>query len=150
VNAEGRDKHMVSIKNDKKAIVLALLQELSEYVTVTCNGDRTLILSSGFDATNENSSSSNLAPSVELLEVVLGAAGVVTTRAKNVIGARAYVHQYTKEQPNTNTEWIGIGSSTSYYTFEGLSSDKRYWFRVVVIGNRGQRGYSPVISRVIQ
>jgi hypothetical protein len=105
VNAEGRDKHMVSIKNDKKAIVLALLQELAEYVTVTCNGDRTLILSSGFDATNANSSGSNLPPSAELVEVELGAAGVATTRAKNVTGAKAYVHQYCKEQPNTNTEW---------------------------------------------
>ena len=149
-NAESRDKHMVSIKNDKKAIVLALLQELAEYVTVTCNGDRTLILSSGFDTTNASSSGSNLPPSVELLEVELGAAGVATTRAKNVIGVRAYVHQYAKEQPNTNTEWIGIGSTTSYYTFEGLSSDKRYWFRVTIVGNRGQRAYSPVVSRVIQ
>ncbi len=149
-NAEGRDKQMVSIKNDKKAIVLALLQELAAYVTVTCNGDRTQILSSGFDVTNANSSGSNLLPSIEGLEVILGPAGEATTRAKNVAGAKAYVHQYTKEQPGLNTEWIGIGSSTSSYTFEGLSSDKRYWFRVVAIGTDGQRGYSPVVSRVIQ
>ena len=149
-NAEGRDKQMVSVKNDKKAIVLALLQELSEYVTVTCNGNRTMILSSGFDATNATSSGSNLPPSIELLEVDLGSPGEATTRAKNVTGAKAYVHQYTKEAPGLNTEWIGIGSSTSSYTFEGLSSDKRYWFRVVAIGTDGKRGYSPVVSRVIQ
>jgi hypothetical protein len=47
VKAKGRDKELVSIKNDKKAILLALLAELAEYVTSTCNGDRTLILSSG-------------------------------------------------------------------------------------------------------
>lgn len=150
VNAEGRDKQMVSIKNDKKAIVLALLQELAEYVTETCKGDRTLILSSGFDVTNATSGGSNLPPSVELLEVELGLPGEATTRAKNITGAKAYVHQYTKEQPSLSTEWIGIGSSTSSYTFEGLSSDKRYWFRVVAIGTDGQRGYSPVVSRVIQ
>jgi len=150
VNAEGRDKQMVSIKNDKKAIVLALLQELATYVTETCKGDRTLILSSGFDATNVTGNSSNLPPSIELLEVELSSPGVAITRAKNVTGAKAYVHQYTKEQPGLNTEWIGIGSSTSSYTFEGLSSDKRYYFRVVAIGTDGQRGYSPVVSRVIQ
>ncbi len=148
--AEGRDKQMVSIKNDKKAIVLALLQELSEYVTVICKGDRTLILSSGFDVTNATSGGSNLPPSVELLEVDLGSPGEATTRAKNVTGAKAYVHQYTKEPPSLNTEWIGIGNSASSYTFEGLSSDKRYWFRVVAIGTDGQRGYSPVVSKVIQ
>lgn len=149
-NAEGRDKQMVSIKNDKKANMLAKLQELCDYVTVTSNGDRTLILSSGFDVTNATSSGSNLPPSIEMLDVELGPSGDATTRAKSVTGAKGYVHQYAKEQPSMNTEWIGIGSSHSNYTFEGLASDKRYWFRVVAIGTDGQRGYSPVVSRVIQ
>jgi len=149
VKAEGRDKQMVSIKNDKKAIMLALLQELSEYVTVTCKGDRTLILSSGFDVAGENSGN-NLPPSIEILEVELGQSGEATTRVKNVTGVKAYVHQYTKEPPGLNTEWIGEGSSDGIHTFEGLVSDKRYWFRVVVIGTNKQRGYSPVVSRVIQ
>jgi len=149
VKAEGRDKQMVSIKNDKKAIMLALLQELSEYVTVTCKGDRTLILSSGFDVTGENNGNT-LPPSIEILEVELGASGEATTRIKNITGAKAYVHQYTKEPPGVNTEWIGEGSSEGSHTFNGLVSDKRYWFRVVAIGYNKQRGYSPVVSRVIQ
>ncbi|AEV98200.1 hypothetical protein A4D02_35225 [Niastella koreensis] len=150
VKAEGRDKQMVSIKNDKKAIVLAYLQELSDYVTVTCNNDRTLILGSGFDATNEIIGSSYPTPSIEILEVELGAPGEVTTRAKKVSGIVAYVHQYTKELPSINTEWIGIGSNQNSHTFEGLISDKRYWFRIVAIGTDGRRGYSPVVSKVIQ
>jgi hypothetical protein len=149
-NAGGRDKQMVSIKNDKKANMLVKLQELCNYVTVTCNNDKSLILSSGFDATNATSADSNLPPSVETLEVVLGTSGDATTRAKSITGAKGYVHQYTKEQPTMNTEWIGEGSSKSRHTFEGLASEKRYWFRIVVIGTNGQRGYSPVVSRVIQ
>jgi hypothetical protein len=149
-NAEGRDKQMVSIKNDKKANLLVKLQELCEYVTVTCKGDRTLILSSGFDATNAANSDSNLPTAIEILDVVLGSSGEATTRVKNVTSAKGYVHQYTKEQPTMNTEWIGEGSSKGSHTFEGLTSNQRYWFRVVAIGNNGQRGYSPVVSRVIQ
>jgi hypothetical protein len=148
VKAQGRDKEMVSIKNDKKAILRALLAELAEYVTTTCNGDRTLILSSGFDVTEERSS--RPAPSVETLEVELGLPGEATTRIRNIGGAKAYVHQYTTEMPGPNTAWIGEGSSHRYYTFRGLSSDKRYWFRVVAIGSNGQRAYSPVVSRAIQ
>lgn len=150
VNAKSGDKKMVSIKNDKKAIVLALLQELGEYVTVTAKNDRTLILSSGFDATNESNSDSNLSPSIEKLEVALGQSGEATTRSKNVKGAKAYVHQYATAPPGVNTEWVGQGSSQSSYTFTGLASDKRYWFRVVAIGRNGETGYSPVVSRVIQ
>jgi hypothetical protein len=148
-NAKGRDKKMVSIKNDKKAIVLDLLQQLADYVTVKCKGDRTMILSSGFDATSEDSGN-NEPPSIGLLEVELGQSGEATTRAKNVTGAKAYVHQYTKEPPGLNTEWIGEGSSSINHSFEGLTSDKRYWFRVVAIGINKQRAYSPVISKVIQ
>jgi hypothetical protein len=150
VNAKSGDKKLVSIKNDKKAIVLALLVILAEYVTVTAKGDRTLILSSGFDATNESSSDSNLPPSIEMLEVELGQAGEATTRTKNVTGAKAYVHQYTTTPPGIQTEWVGQGSSQGTYTFKGLASDKRYWFRVVAIGRSGEIGVSPVVSRVIQ
>jgi len=146
--AEGRDKKMVSIKNDKKAIGLELLQQLADYVTATTKGDRTLILESGFDVTSENRGTA--APSIEKLEVALGQSGEATTRVKNVTGVKAYVHQYTKEPPGVNTEWIGVGSSSISHTFEGLTSDKRYWFRVVVIGFNKQKAYSTVVSKVIQ
>jgi hypothetical protein len=149
VNALSGDKKKVSIKNDKKAIILALLQILADYVTVKSKGDRTLILSGGFDVAGENGSS-NAVPSIETLEVELGNAGEATTRAKNTTGVKAYVHQYTKEPPGVHTEWIGVGSSQGEHTFEGLTSDKRYWFRVVVVGTNNQRAYSQVVSRVIQ
>jgi len=148
VNAEGRDKQMVSIKNDKKANALALLQELSEYVTVICKGDRTLMLSSGFDVTSE--SRSNITPSIEKLEVETGEAGVATIRTRKVTGVKAYIHQYTTESPGLNTVWVQEGSSQGSHTFQGLSSDKRHWFRVVAIGYDKQKAYSPIVSKVIQ
>jgi hypothetical protein len=149
-SAETGDKKMVSIKNDKKVRVQNLLQVLADYVTVKSNGDRTLILSSGFDVSTESRSNKNVPPSIGKLEVELGQSGEATTRVKNVTGAKAYVHQYTKEPPGVNTEWIGVGSSSINHTFEGLTSDKRYWFRVAAIGRNGQRIYSAVVSRVIQ
>jgi hypothetical protein len=149
LNAQGGDKKMVSIKNDKKAIILALLQALADYVTVKSKGDRTLILSSGFDV-NERRSTRNMAPAIGKLEVELGEAGVVTIRTKDVTGVKAYIHQYTTEAPGLNTVWHQEGSSQGEHIFEGLSSDKRYWFRVVAIGYNKQRALSPVVSRVIQ
>jgi hypothetical protein len=148
-NAKGRDITMVSIKNDKKAIALNLLQEVADYVTLKSKGDRTLILTSGFYVSNETIKR-NQPPSIEKLEVDLGQAGEATTRVKNVTGVKAYIHQYTTEQPTLNTVWAGMGTSLGSYTFEGLLSDKRYWFRVVVVGTNDQRAFSPVVSRVIQ
>ena len=41
---------LTSIKNDKRAALVALLRQLASYVQVTCNGDLTVLLSSGFPA----------------------------------------------------------------------------------------------------
>jgi hypothetical protein len=150
VNALSGDKKQVSIKNDRKVIILALLQVLADYVTVKSNGDRTLILSSGFDVSNERRSNKNLPPSIEKLEVELGEAGVATIRTKEVTAVKAYIHQYTTEPPSINTVWVGDGSSYGDHTFSGLSSGKQYWFRVVAIGFKKQRAFSPVVSRFIQ
>jgi hypothetical protein len=149
-NAETGDKKQVSIKNDKKVRVQNLLQELAEYVTVKSNGDRTLILSSGFDVSNESRTKKNLPPSIEKLEVELGEAGVATIRTKDVTAVKAYIHQYTTEPPSINTVWVGDGSSYGDHTFSGLSSGKQYWFRVVAIGFKKQKAFSPIVSRFIQ
>ena len=147
VNAKSRDKEWVAIKGNKKVRILALLEELAQHVIVTCKGDRALILSSGFDVTDEQTS--RPAPAIETLNVELGAPGEATIRVRNITGTIAYVHQYATEPPGLNTVWISEESSIRNHTFKGLTSDKRYWFRVIAIG-RGQKAYSPVISRSIQ
>jgi hypothetical protein len=149
VNAEGRDKKMVSIKNDKKAFALDLLQQLADYVTATAKGDKTLILESGFDVTSEDRGITP-PPSIEKLEVELGLPGEVIIRTKKPTGVKAYIHQYTMEPPGLNTIWTGEPSSEGNYTFQGLTSEKRYWFRVVAIGYNKQKAFSTVVSRVIQ
>jgi hypothetical protein len=149
-DALSRDKFMVATKDKLKEIVLALLQELVDYVTATCKGDRSKILSSGFDVNSEYGNGNKRPPSIKKMEVELGPPGEVNIRVRNVTNAIAFVHQFTTEPPNIHTRWFGEGSSLSSYTFQGLSSGERHWFRVVAIGYYGQRGYSPVITRIIQ
>lgn len=146
--AKSRDKEWVAIKNGSKSHMLVLLEEVADYVTAICKGDLALILSSGLDVTDDQNGSN--APSAETLEVILGAPGEATTRVKNVTGAVSYVHQFATEQPGPNTVWNSEGTTSSSYTFTGLSSDKRYWFRVVVVGRKHRKAYSPVVSRSIQ
>ena len=148
VRAKSRDKEWVAIKNNKKALILALLEELAEYVIATCKDDRALILSSGFDVTDEQSGRAVTA--IEALDIVLGAPGEATLRVKTATGTLSYIHQYATEPPSPNTVWHSEGSTTGNYTFTGLTSDKRYWFRVVAVGRRGRKAYSPVVSRSIQ
>lgn len=146
--ARNRDKEWVAVKNTKKAKVLALLEEVAAYVIATCKGDRGLILSSGFNATDEQKGS--VKPFIGSLVVELGNQGEAILRAKNQKGAVSYMHQYTTELPGPNTVWYSEPSTTGNHTFTGLYSDKRYWFRVVAVARKGQKAYSPVVSRSIQ
>lgn len=148
-NALGRDMEMVANKNKIKETIIRLLQELADYVTATSKGDKGMMLSSGFEV-SEDTGNKGLLAKIEILEVETGASGEATTRVKNAKGARAYIHQYTTEQPTPKTIWYSEGCGLSRYTFKGLTSEKRHWFRVVAIGSGMQRTISPVVSRVIQ
>jgi len=148
-DSRNRDKYYVSLKNDLKAEVLELLHQLADYVTVISKGDRTTMLSSGFNVNNTNGTNKQ-PPTIEILEIDLEVTGQATTRVRKVTNAIAFVHQYTAEPPTKDTIWVSEGTSLSNYTFDGLKSDKRYWFRVVAIGYYGLRGYSDIVSKVIQ
>lgn len=89
-------------------------------------------------------------PVIEELEVELGAPGEATTQVKRVRRARANMHQYTTEPPTEETVWASEGSKDPNYTFSGLNSTAKYWFRVVAISQDGERVYSPIVTKVIQ
>ncbi len=121
---------------------------MAAYVIATCKGDRGLILSSGFNATDEQKGS--VKTFIGSLEVELGTQGEAILHAKDQKGAVSYMHQYATELPGPNTVWYSEGSTTGDHAFTGLFSDKRYWFRVIAIGRKGQKAFSPIVSRSIQ
>lgn len=147
-NAKGRDIIAVCLKNDKKAELISLLTEVAEYVTLTCKGDRLKLLSSGFPISGARVT--QIDQVIQQLEVEIGAPGVATTQIKRLRGARIYMHQYTTEPPTSETVWHSELSKHPYYTYSGLNSMEKYWFRVVAINRDGETIESPVIVRVIQ
>ena len=150
VSIAGRnDRTLSSAKNDKKAVLTRLLDELADYVTVTSNGDRTKLLSSGFDITGEKSDS-QLLPPIEALTVEIGPPGEATSRVRRVPGARSYIHQCTPDPITPDSQWTSETITESHHTFMNLQSVTRYWFRVIAIGKGKQSVYSPLVSRVIQ
>lgn len=147
-NAKSRETLAVSIKKDLKAELIAKLTKLAAYVTATCNGDRTMLLSSGFPISGEKADVA--APTISKLDVELGPPGIITIRIKRMGGIRAYFHQYATESPTADTSWKSETTLQASHTFSGLTSGKTYWLRVVVLSSTGQMVYSPVESRIIQ
>ena len=150
ISLAGRnDMTLASAKNDKKAELIRMLDELSDYVTTTSNGDRTILLSSGFDITGIRSSSKELTP-IEKLIVEIGVPGQAITRVKLVTGAKAYIHQCTPDPMTPDSVWISETSTERENTFNNLKSVAKYWFRVIAVGKGKQMVYSPPVSMVIQ
>jgi hypothetical protein len=148
-NAAGRDTVMVSIKNDKRAVLRGILTQLAEYVASVAKGDRTVLLTSGFILTREKGEVATLKPIVDLL-VNTETAEQATVSVRKVKGAKAYNHQYTIGAVTSESQWISKTITEPICTFTGLHSGVKYAFRVIAIGPGEQSVHSPIVSRFIQ
>jgi hypothetical protein len=147
--ASRNDWARLSAKNDSKAVLIEVLDELNEWVTAKCNGDKTMLLQSGFDIAGLKRESQDLQPITELI-VVSELPGTATTTVKRVYGAKSYVHQYTADPLSPDSVWVSETSVNREHTFSNLNSVARYWFRVIAIGKGNKNVYSPPVARVIQ
>ncbi|HEX6432156.1 MAG TPA: fibronectin type III domain-containing protein [Niastella sp.] len=146
--ARGGDEEMRFIRKAMRANVIALLSELAEYVTLTCNGDPAKLVSSGFELNKERGTKAMLP--IKELKVTIDRTGEAVTQVKKVAGAKAYIHQYTPDPLTGDNVWVNKVTTNPSYTFTGLKSTEKYWFQVIAIGLNGQETASPPVSRVIQ
>jgi hypothetical protein len=147
-NASGGDKEKIAIKKASKEVIVGLVSELANYVGATAQGNRALLLSSGFALSRAKGDTS--IGDIKDLQVIIGHPGEATTQIKRVTGARAYIHQYTLDPLTSESAWVSKFVTGTRQTFNGLQSKKRYLFRVIAVGLKGQEVISPSVSRVIQ
>jgi hypothetical protein len=147
-NAKNRNLVAVSLKKDLKLKVIGYMTELDAWVTEKCKGDRTMLLTSGFNISGEKTEEEE--PVISKLYVELGPPGILTIRIKRAKGSRLYFHQYSTEPPTSATTWHSESSLLPGFTFSGLTSGRTYWVRVAIVSKTGQWIYSPVESRIVQ
>jgi hypothetical protein len=148
-NAKGRDPVLVSIKDDKRAVLRAMLTQLAEYVTSVAKGDRTVLLASGFTLAKAKGEVAALKP-IEKLIVDTETPEQAVIRVKKVSGAKAYTFQYTTGAVTSESQWVSRTITEFWCSLTGLQSGVKYSFRVIAIGPGDQSVYSPIVSRFIQ
>jgi hypothetical protein len=149
-HAEARDRDMIKVatRNNKRMVMETALIELVRYATRVCNGDRTMLLSTGFDISG--SKKHNGLKQIEKFEVTIDVPNEAVTKVKRVRGTRAYIHQYTTEPLTSNSIWTSKVHAANTHTFTGLQSKERYLFQVIAVGNIGEEVHSPIVAKVIQ
>jgi hypothetical protein len=147
--AQFRDKNSVAIKNQAREDLTVILTQLADSVMTTANGDRTMLISSGFDINKSPEPTPIIKPDTIVLADGLNA-GELTLKVPAVPGARGYVHEYTLDPLTPESQWTRVMTTVSKYTFKNLKSAQKYWCRVAVVGPFDQLVYSDAVSRVVQ
>jgi hypothetical protein len=150
LNIAGRyDRTLSSAKNDRKAELIGMLEKWDDYVATVSNGDKTMLLSSGFDIAGIKSTVQDLTP-IEQLDVEIGPIGQAMVSIKRVPGARMYAFQCTPDPITPESVWATETTTDRENTFTNLNSIAKYWFRVIAYGRGKQTVTSMLVARVIQ
>lgn len=149
-NSARGDKTAISHKKAIKEELLVMMNNLATNVQSLAVNDRTKMVSSGFDLGSEGES----APPItgpKNFEITDGLnKGELRTSVKGEARAIAYVHEYTEEPLTENSIWIAKTSSSRENLFGNLTSGKKAFARVAIVGRKGQEVYSEILSRMVQ
>lgn len=138
----------VADKNEKRQLVTLMLRSLASYVNFTAEGDRAMLLTTGFNVNKEREPVIITKP--ENIQVTNGMnAGELRVSVKAVKGAKSYVHEYTNDTGLAADHWQSTTTSQSKITFSELEAGKTYYCRVAAVGPKGQIVYSDQIARIV-
>jgi len=125
----------------------ALVRELGGYVQANCNGNKDLILSTGFNTRRPSDPLGQLPAPQNLLALVTAYPGRLDVRWDAVKGRSAYQLYMTDKDPLDPTGWkLLLMSSKNRHAVEGLQSNTVYTFRVLAMGAAGTSPLSDIAS----
>ncbi len=147
--AANRGRVEVARKNEARQALETLLQQLGMYVMNVANGNDTVLTLSGYTLRKPNEPRHITAP--QIIKVSNGiSSGQLQVLVNAEKGVSVYIHQSTTNYQGEETVWETISTPTSKYTYNNLKPGLQYWFRVGIVGARGQYAYSSVATRYAQ
>jgi hypothetical protein len=150
--AQWRDKRFMAARNEQMVELKKMLMTLSEYVSITAQGDREVILSSGFGVAKEPEPITELRQPKNLGTILCKQEGRVKLNWDSVPGALNYLVDMTTTNPASGeASWSVAGyTSKSRFQIDNLPSGVKYWFRVRALGTRDESAYSdPALGMAI-
>lgn len=134
-------------KNDARAALITALNKDASYVDIACNGDLTVLLSSGFKQVSTNRAQTVLPP-LQIVTVDYGQTGQLRLRVKADPNARSYVGRIKQASGSEFGPSISFASSRAIL-FKGLTAGATYVMQLCAIGGRtGQSDWSEPVSKM--
>jgi hypothetical protein len=148
--AQTGDRVKIAIKNERRAKLIDTLHRLARNVEMVANGNRSILLSSGFDVSKERSSTIELEIPENLKLMDGNASGEFYVCCDSIVGAKSYVFEYTLDPLLNESAWTSQTTTKCEFIIKGLIPGKKYWVRVIAIGSNDQRTVSAPVSRYAQ
>lgn len=141
-------KATTEVQVAREDLEYALERERS-YVETTSEGDKTKILSSGFDVRQDAAPIGILPAPVNVLLKQGGSDGELIATWKRVKGARSYMVEQSFEVGDS-ANWAIMAVVTKAKCFlSGMDSGTRCWIRVAAINAAGQGSYSDLATKTV-
>lgn len=150
INAEDKSTLNISIKNTKRKELISFLSRLSYSINAIANGDKDLLLTTGYEITSDQPKDKQLGTIDSFTAVNLKTKGQVLSECNAVKNVNNYIHQYVKGVDTKDSIWTSIPLSVRKYTHTGLDSGEKYSFRIIAIGKGGEQTTSRHESIFIQ
>jgi len=110
--AKDRDRNAVVLKNNIRQDLTNALVQLSSSVTTTANGDKTKLISSGYDLAKPGESIPIKKPKSIILTDGRNS-GELVVKIPRVKGAKSYGAQYTTDPLTAASEWRKLMTTTT-------------------------------------
>ena len=147
--SRGVTANLFSQRQDAEAAWNTFLNGLAGVTENATQGDRTAILSAGFDVRGTRTPTPPL-PAPTALEVATnGSPGVSKLKWKPVRGAKSYLVEQCPE-PITPGGWVQVDTPTkASCEIDGAEPGKALWFRVAAVNPTGAGPWSPSAERPV-
>jgi hypothetical protein len=142
-------KEDTALKNRARAILITMLKQIAAHVQVISDGDRTVILSSGYDVNKKWSKVGQLSKPTNFKLKQGSNKGSIDLVCDPIAGASIYEVEYTEGIPTPNSRWMKQSSTKRKITIADLISGKQYTFRMAGGGSHPSRIWSEVLSSYV-
>ena len=124
------------------------LTQLAAYVESVSGDDEVKINSAGLETRAPRSPSVDLAAPGNLSASAGDHDGEIDLHWDKIVNARSYIVEQSPDPPSETTWTNAAVVVKSQTTVEGLTSGRKYWFRVAAVGATGQSGWSNPAAKI--
>ena len=135
-------------KNDARAALVALLRELASYVQLTCNGDMTKLLTSGFSAQKAARTPVGILPAPTVTVKLGGRSGDLAAKLAPLAGAAIYNWRVTTAS-SPAAPVLTAQTTAASNTFSGLTPGVVYQVSANAVGSAGASDWSDPATQMV-